>query len=116
MKRRKEKKLLERNGYDIHAIKFLFDHESFKKTVETIFNFSFLIKTGEARIQVNNEGLSVRAINNAGNKPADKQAVIAFTMKDWRELCRAYKREEEDLPDRPRKVPSEVFVEEEAEE
>jgi hypothetical protein len=96
---------------DIDMVQFLFNPQSFTQTVENIFNFSFLIKKGEAEIGVRSKSLG----NNAGNggipsgayvayrtynasafdhsDPNDTssssatQAVCRFTMADWRRLC-----------------------------
>jgi non-structural maintenance of chromosomes element 4 len=99
---------------DIDGGQFLFNPKSFTQTVENIFNFSFLIKKGDAEIGVRPRAALNRA-NNGQQKPglfvahrsfnADDsvpctQAVCSFTMADWRRLCAAQNLREGDLPHR----------------
>ena len=97
---------------DIDMVQFLFNPQSFTQTVENIFNFSFLIKKGEAEIGVRAKSLgnhnsgnpsggyvAYRTYNasafdhqdpNDDTAPASSsatQAVCRFTMADWRRLC-----------------------------
>jgi hypothetical protein len=96
----------------VDGVKFLFNPNSFTQTVENIFTFSFLVKRGLAEIGVRNEssmnqpaGLYVRScIDQGGDEevenPPSTQAVCSFTMKDWREICKAHKLMAGDLPHR----------------
>jgi Nse4 C-terminal len=96
---------------DIDMVQFLFNPQSFTQTVENIFNFSFLIKKGEAAIGVrpksslgNSHGaipsgayVAYRTYNasafesdpndNNSSSSSATQAVCRFTMADWRRLC-----------------------------
>ena len=97
------------NNPDIDMVRFLFNPQSFTQTVENIFNFSFLIKKGEAEIGVrptkslgnsnsttpsggfvayrNFEGSSLNDDPNDDMTSTATQAVCRFTMADWRRLC-----------------------------
>jgi non-structural maintenance of chromosomes element 4 len=103
-------------GHEIEFVPFLVNPKSFTQTVENVFNFSFLIKKGEARIDVRkatplaNSQQSVLGLDTSGcyiapSDPKDcegpsKQCVLSFTMKDWRRLCEAYELEKCDVPHR----------------
>jgi non-structural maintenance of chromosomes element 4 len=94
----------------IDAVKFLLNPKSFTQSVENLFNFSFLVKKGEAEIGVNDSpglgqtrGLYVMPKAN-GEGMASRQAVIGFTMRDWKRLCDAAGLEEGDLPHRATKI------------
>ena len=102
---RKHSKSKEGDSFEVDGVKFLFNPKSFTQTVENIFHFSFLIKRAEAAIGVRTredaettgkpEGLWVRAVENTEGddvQPAQtdlkqRQAVIAFNMRDWRRIC-----------------------------
>ena len=97
---------------DICAVRYLFNPKSFTQTVENIFNFSFLIKKGNAKITVRNDDNddndrypfprpTVTVMKPQNNIPA-KQAIVAFNMQDWRDMCRAFKVEKGDIPHRTR--------------
>ena len=95
---------------DIDGVQFLFNPKSFTQTVENIFNFSFLIKKGEAEIGVrpalNRKSPSGFFVAHRTLDPDDEaavctQAVCCFTMADWRRLCQAQQNfDEGDLPHR----------------
>jgi non-structural maintenance of chromosomes element 4 len=95
----------------VDAIKFLLNPKSFTQSVENLFNFSFLVKKGEAEIGVSDSpglgqttrGLYVTPRNN-GDNMACRQAVIGFTLRDWKRLCDAAGLEEGDLPHRATKI------------
>lgn len=93
---------LQEHGYDISAMQYLLNPNSFTQTVENLFHFSFLVKKGDAKIHVDpQQGPMVRAVkDHQTHHGADRQAVIAFTMKDWRALCEAFKVTKGDIPDR----------------
>jgi hypothetical protein len=109
-------KLVQETGMEIDGVQYLFNPKSFTQTVENIFHFSFLIKKGEAAIGVRAspqgqafEETTDQSLGRAGLflKPAprkehaeSRQAVVAFTMKDWRALCQGYDLKEGDLPHR----------------
>ena len=101
------KKDLKRNK-DVCAIELLFDPKSFTKTVENIYNYSFLVKEGKASLKVRNklslgkgedtyklDGGPVASYtsNNDNNKkspPKPRQAIVSLTMEDWKNLVEAY--------------------------
>ena len=84
----------------IDGVPFLFNPKSFTQTVENIFNFSFLIKSGDAAIGVDeDDGLWV-AKDASHAESSAKQAVISFTMRDWQRIVDAYGLQEGDLPHR----------------
>lgn len=101
------KKDLKRNK-DVCAIEFLFDPKSFTKTVENIYNYSFLVKEGKSSLKVREElslgkgkdtyrldGGPVASYisNNDNNKkapPKPRQAIVSLTMEDWKNLVETY--------------------------
>lgn len=96
-----------RKSAPVDGVSFLFNPNSFTQTVENIFNFSFLIKKGEAEIGVRDDiGLYVLP----KHRPSDEdfqnsqtsatQAVVSFTMSDWRRLVKAHGLTKGDLPHR----------------
>lgn len=122
------KKQLTEQGNQIDFVRFLVNPKSFTQTIENIFNFSFLVKKGEAKItmrklassplgdsQGSSQGSNSNSnINNPLNLPMSgcfvtvgegeqdttKQCVIPFSMKDWRRVCEAYDLEACDIPHR----------------
>lgn len=73
------------------AIDFLFDPQSFSSTVSNIFDFSMLIKDGTAAIELDKEKLPrVYARKGGGNNKHPKQAVVAFTVKDFEDLVQDF--------------------------
>lgn len=84
------------------AIQYMMNPKSFTQSVENMFHFSFLVKKGNAKFIIRN-GKPKVAMNpekNADQKPPAKQSVVAFTMRDWRRLCKAYKVKQSDIPHR----------------
>jgi len=112
-------KALKKQGVEICAHKFLFNPQSFTQTVENIFHFSFLVKKGNAAINIreglNMEGLSTEpglkikyTKENVDKHTVAKQSIMSLTMQDWRDLCEAYEVEEGDLPHR--KIHKEAYA------
>lgn len=104
------KKKLKKHGVEINAVQFLFNPNSFTQTVENIFHYSFLVKKGFASICVRERafgdegvvaepGPLIKYINET-QKPPPRQEILSLTMKDWRDLCKAYNVSEGDLPHR----------------
>jgi len=94
---------------DIDGVQFLFNPKSFTQTVENMFYYSFLVKKGEAEIGVRSRiegdgnkrlGLYAAPIPKLDDKLPARQAVISFTMRDWRNLCEAHNVKEGDMGDR----------------
>jgi hypothetical protein len=108
-------KLVQDTGMEIDGVQYLFNPDSFTQTVENIFHYSFLIKKGEAAIGVRSRrsqaleesSQSEFGVQGLWVKPAprkeyveSKQAVVAFTMKDFRAMCQGYDLQKGDLPHR----------------
>jgi hypothetical protein len=83
----------------IDGIEFLLDKNSFPKTVENMFYYSFLVKRGTASVKVNSTGLGARHRFELGipavqdceeSETPATQSVCALTMRDWRRLRAAY--------------------------
>lgn len=98
---------------DIDGVQFLFNPQSFTQTVENIFNFSFLIKKGEAEIGVRpplerrrsptGAYVAYRTYDPESPNMECTQSVCRFTMADWRRLCQKQAEigfEKGDLPHR----------------
>jgi hypothetical protein len=115
-----EKQVQDR-GMEIDGVQYLFNPDSFTQTVENIFHYSFLIKKGEAAIGVRSrraqaleessqsqsefgqQGLWVKPALLGDQNVESKQAVVAFTMKDFRAMCQGYDVQKGDLPHRTSK-------------
>lgn len=97
------------------AVELLFNPKSFTQTVENIFHYSFLVKQGTAQLEVRKPkildegleldgGLIARPRNIAKNQqnapPPPRQAIVSLTMKDWRDMIKAYDVKESDVPHR----------------
>jgi hypothetical protein len=97
------------------AVELLFNPKSFTQTVENIFHYSFLVKQGTAQLEVRkpkilDEGLELdggliarpRYIAKTQQKapPPPRQAIVSLTMKDWRDMIKAYDVKESDVPHR----------------
>mmetsp|Transcript_5682 Transcript_5682/g.8064 ORF Transcript_5682/g.8064 Transcript_5682/m.8064 type:complete len:369 (-) Transcript_5682:138-1244(-) len=108
--RKRAVKRFKRHGSDINAIQYLMNPKSFTQTVENIFHFSFLVKNSKAKIAVDEGGSDIGALPGPVVQPMGeiestgppRQAVVAFTMQDWKELCKAYEVEQGDIPNRAR--------------
>jgi non-structural maintenance of chromosomes element 4 len=103
---------------EIDGVQFLFNPKSFTQTVENIFNFSFMIKKGEAAIGVRQNVLNGASTNDSSASPSGlcvslrhsdpdghvapppTQAVCCFTMRDWRNLIARQQLEKGDVPHR----------------
>ena len=104
-------RLAQETGMEIDGVQYLFNPKSFTQTVENIFHFSFLIKKGEAAIGVQRaqaleeqqqhgrQGLWVK-VSGRDEHAVSRQAVVAFTMQDWRTMCQGYDLQSGDLPHR----------------
>lgn len=99
----------------VNAVQCLFNPQSFTQTVENIFHYSFLVKNNKAGIRVRSAekaeelggagpGPVAYTIDKADasnvNMPPPRQAIVALSMKDWRDMCDAYAVEESDVPHR----------------
>mmetsp|Transcript_21864 Transcript_21864/g.28291 ORF Transcript_21864/g.28291 Transcript_21864/m.28291 type:complete len:349 (-) Transcript_21864:79-1125(-) len=117
--KKKIKKHSKRHGEndtaEVDGVKFLFNPKSFTQTVENIFHYSFFVKKGETEIGVRTleqagenklPGLYVKQIHRDDDDDQipdlDQctQAVVAFTMRDWKRICTAHQLEEGLLPHR----------------
>ena len=113
----------------VNASKVLFDKSSFTKTVENINNFSFLIKHSTAGIKVRSceeaEEFKQAGINlptgpviypvperDQMRGGTNTQAVLAFTMKDWRKMTQVFGSNDDDdhVPIEQRKRPPEELA------
>lgn len=105
------KKLKKHNG--ACAVELLFNPKSFTQTVENMFHYSFLVKQGTAQLDVReskvvDEGLELdggpiaryTTENQIQSQPPHRQAIVSLTMKDWRDMIKAYDVKESDVPHR----------------
>jgi len=83
----------------IDGIDFLIDTQSFTKTVENMFYFSFLVKSGDASMIMTEPsalGEQPRFLvkpTDLKNANADAaQCITSLSMRDWRRLCALKKR------------------------
>jgi hypothetical protein len=102
-------KKLEKHGREVDGVRFLVNPRSFTQTVENIFNYSFLVKKGTAAIgvrspmerdEIKRQGLWVATSNPDDAVGETTQAVVSFTMKDWRRMIEAHQLKECDIPHR----------------
>ena len=77
----------------LNGIEFLFDGQSFTKTVENMFYFSFLVKRSEASVKVTGSDLGGGRYElkptMGEESPAARQGMITLTMRDYRRLVKA---------------------------
>lgn len=96
---------------EVDGVQFLINPKSFTQTVENIFNVSFLVKKGKAGVGVRKKldsddicrsGLWVKHCHRHADQegPASTQAVVSFTMKDWRRIKQAHDLKKGDIPHR----------------
>jgi len=116
----------------VDASKVLINRSSFTKTVENINNFSFLVRHSKAGIKVRSHK-EAKEFKQAGiNLPSgpviypvperdqmrggtNTQAVLAFTMKDWRKMTQVFGSNNDDddhVPIEQRKRPPEELAKE----
>lgn len=103
-----EKRKLKKFGAEICATNYLFNPKSFTQTVENIFHYSFLVKKGTAALNIRKTGFGengkpgpvVKYVVPKKSHPKNKQFVLNMTMKDYRDLLKAYEVTEGDLPHR----------------
>ena len=100
---------------DVCAVNLLFNPQSFTQTVENMFHYSYLVKVGKAKLTVRNQEVDYNGVTlsergpragyvKQGNQqlkhPPSRQAVVALTMKDWRDMVEAYNVEQSHVPHR----------------
>ena len=86
---------------EVNMVQLLFNPKSFTQTVENLFHTSFLVKNGQAKLSVREDGPTVKLITNRQDvAPPPRQSIISLTMKDWRELTKSYRVEESKVPHR----------------
>lgn len=92
---------------EIDGVQFLFNPTSFTQTVENIFQFSFLIKKGDAFIGQRSTSLGesrlLVGLRQYSGGAAALQSVCSFSMRDWKAICEAHDLKKGDIADR--KVP-----------
>lgn len=64
----------------------LLDPQSFTKTVENFFYFSFLVKKGHAGVKTG-WGIRPESGNNAANAGEHRQAFVHINKKTWKSMC-----------------------------
>ena len=105
-----------KKGASLCAVNLLYNPRSFTQTVENMFHYSYLVKKGNAGLSVQKEELQYKdvVLAEAGPRarphelkedsgvphPAPKQAVVALTMKNWRDMVAAYGVSESQVPHR----------------
>ena len=103
---------LKEHAGEVDGVNFLMNPKSFTQSVENIFNISFLVKKGRAAVGVRSKmesddirrpGLFVQPRNSNADVdglPESTQAVVSFTMKDWRRICQGHELKKGDIPHR----------------
>eukprot|EP00977_Amphora_coffeiformis_P010121 scaffold2357_cov167-Amphora_coffeaeformis.AAC.29 len=103
---------LKEHAGEVDGVHFLMNPKSFTQSVENIFNVSFLVKKGRAAVGVRSKmegddicpaGLWVQPRSSSSDEdglPESTQAVVSFTMKDWRRICQAHDLKKGDIPHR----------------
>lgn len=95
---RKELKTHLQDGKEIYSSKDFFEvvlnPKSFTQTVENIFDMTFLVKEGKASLKYDDEKKSIRVYTDLppserSNSKAERQAVAAFSYKDFLALVDA---------------------------
>ena len=94
---------------NIDAVGCLFNPKSFTQTVENMFHFSFFVTDARAGIKSqcaedaerygSVPGPVIRRVKE-GNKKDVTQAIVDLSMKDWKDMCKAYQVKKSDLPHR----------------
>ncbi|XP_078586978.1 EP300-interacting inhibitor of differentiation 3-like [Branchiostoma floridae x Branchiostoma japonicum] len=80
----------------IDYFEFVFDPESFGRTVENIFHLSFLVRDGHARIYLNDEHLPVLepaepyTEAESDDRVERNQVVVSLTLKDWKRIKKEF--------------------------
>jgi len=80
---------------DYHCFfQFVMNPASHTQSVENIFDFSFLIKKGDAQLKINEQGMPVirpmNATQNSENNKTPTQTVMSLTMAQWDEICETF--------------------------
>jgi hypothetical protein len=85
----------------VNVLDMLVNPTSFTQTVENIFDFSFLVKDGRASMLVDDRGLPMTTMTRPLEvAQAPRQAVVAFTMADFKALTAAFDIEDTSIPHR----------------
>ncbi|CAK4609862.1 hypothetical protein LEN26_006621 [Aphanomyces euteiches] len=86
-----EKHVQERGRYALFDM--CLNPKSFAQTIENLFDTSFLIRDGKAKIEIDKNGLP-QVVNKAGisgDVPVPTQCVISLTYDEWEKLAPLYK-------------------------
>lgn len=105
LKARAKEQEAKNKSKEIDGVQFLFNPESFTQTVENIFNFSFLIKKGDAEIGIDKKkSLYVKPqckpTDDRIHEYSPTQAILSFTMRDWKRILMEHGEVTGDLPHR----------------
>jgi hypothetical protein len=104
LEKRSKEELTKKGSNTVDAFRFLFNPKSFTQTVENIFHFSFLIKKGEASIDVkcsdDDKDDQLVIAPTQGEAEETTQAVCSFNMRQWRMICQNLDLEKCDMPHR----------------
>ena len=93
----------EKDFKGVCAVKLMLNPKSFTQSAENLLALSFRVKSMEAKIKNDENGLpvvdTVRSVSAAA--PSTKQSIVSFSMKDWKGMVKTFGVQESDcVPNR----------------